>query len=114
MQQRKECIRQTAAATKTTHLILLLILVTALVLDFLFIQTAIAQEVFLQTGFEKESLGKPPEDWDIRGNQFEVTDDVVKTDKKSLGILGGADDDRVGVAIDTENPIISVEFWVLH
>ncbi len=112
MQQRKECIRQTAAATKTTHLILLLILVTALVLDFLFIQTAIAQEVFLQTGFEKESLGKPPEDWDIRGNQFEVTDDVVKTDKKSLGILGGADDDRVGVAIDTENPIISVEFWV--
>ena len=112
MRERKDCIKPTSASTETTHLILPLIFVTALVLCFLFIQTAIAQEVFLQTGFEKESLGKPPEDWDIRGNQLEVTDDVFKTDKKSLGILGGANDDRVGVPIETENPIISVEFWV--
>ncbi len=85
---------------------------TVLVLCFLLGQIAIAQEVFVQTGFEKETVGKPPKDWEVRGNGFEVTDDEVKTDKKALAIRQGADDDRVGVAIDTENPIISVEFWV--
>lgn len=112
MRQRKDCIKPLSATTETTHPILLLISVTALVMGFLFIQTAFAQEIFVQNGFEKESLGKPPKDWEVRGNGFEVTDDEVKTDKRSLGILQGADDDRVGVAIDTENPIISIEFWV--
>ena len=44
---------------------------------------------------------------------MQVTDATVKTDSKALGILGGANDDRIGVAIDTENPVISVEFWVM-
>lgn len=41
-----------------------------------------------------------------------MTGDTVKTDKKSLAILGGADGDGLGAPIETENPIISVEFWV--
>lgn len=71
-----------------------------------------AQTILVQTGFEEFTLGEPPTDWEVRGNQMQVTDDTVKTGDKALGILGGANDDRVGVAIETENPIISVEFWV--
>ena len=112
MRQRKECISSIPEITKTTHPILLLVFVAVLVQCFLFIQAVKAQEVFVQTGFEKDSLGKPPKDWEVIGNGFKVTDDEVKTDKRSLGILQGANDDRVGVAINTENPIISIEFWV--
>ena len=73
---------------------------------------ATAQEVYVQTGFEEFTLGKPPQDWEITAGQFEVTGDTVKTDKKSLAILGGADGDGLGPPIETENPIISVEFWL--
>jgi hypothetical protein len=88
------------------------IFVAALVLSLILVQTATAQKVFVQTGFEEFALGNPPKDWEVIGDQFEVTNDTVKTDKKSLGILGGVNDDRVSVPIETENPIISVEFWV--
>lgn len=111
--KQKQCrIKSVAVAQDIDHLMLCIVLVAALVFSFYIVHTAIAQEVFVRNGFEKESLGKPPKDWEVRGNGFEVTDDEVKTDKRSLGILQGANDDRVGVAIDTENPIISVEFWV--
>ena len=110
---KKQCrINSVSITAETTHAILYLILVTVLALCPIFIQSTLAQKVFVQTGFEKETKGKTPKDWEVRGNQFKVTDDVVKTDKKSLGILGGANDDRVGVAIETEDPIITVEFWV--
>lgn len=110
---KKQCrINSVSITAETTHSILYFILVTVLVLCPIFIQPTLAQEVFVQNGFEKEALGKPPENWEVRGERMEVTDDVVKTDKRSLGILGGADDDRTGVAIETENPIITVEFWV--
>ena len=81
-------------------------------MSLILVQTATAQKVFVQTGFEEFALGNPPKDWEVIGDQFEVTNDTVKTDKKSLGILGGVNDDRVSVPIETENPIISVEFWV--
>ncbi len=71
-----------------------------------------AQTILVQTGFEEFTLGEPPTDWELKGNQMLVTEDTVKTGDKALGILGGANDDRVGVAIETENPVISVEFWV--
>lgn len=87
-------------------------LVGVLVLSLFMSQTAIAQEILVQTGFEEFALGKPPKDWEVEGNGFEVTDDSVKTDKKALAILGGANDDRIGVAIETDSPIISAEFWV--
>ncbi|MCY4400990.1 MAG: hypothetical protein OXD54_00260 [Candidatus Poribacteria bacterium] len=103
---------QVTLTAGATHLITCFIFLGVLVLSAIFVHTTTAQKVFVQTGFEKDSIGKPPPDWEIRGERMEVTDDVVKTDKKSLGILGGADDDRTGVAIDTENPIISVEFWI--
>lgn len=110
---KKQCrINSVSITAETTHLVLRVMLVAALAFSAILAQTAIAQEVFVQTGFEKETKGKTPKDWEVRGNQFKVTDDVVKTDKKSLGILGGADDDRTGVAIETDNPIITVEFWV--
>lgn len=110
---KKQCgINSVSITAETTHSILYFVLVTVLVLCPIFIQPTLAQEVFVQNGFEKESLRKPPENWEVRGERMEVTDDVVKTDKRSLGILGGADDDTVGVAIETDNPIITVEFWV--
>ena len=94
-----------------THLIMPFMLVFVLTFTLFLGQTAIAQKVLVHTGFEEFTLGEPPTDWEVKGNQMQVTDDTVKTGDKSLGILGGANDDRVGVAIETENPIISVEFW---
>ena len=88
-----------------------IIFITSLIFCFYF-SPVFAQETFLQTGFEKDSLGKPPNDWEIVGKGFEITKDPVKTDKKALAILLGANDDRIGFPIETENPIITVEFWV--
>ena len=82
------------------------------VLSLTLIKTAVAQEVYAQTGFEEFAVGKLPDDWEMVGGQFEVTKDTVKTDKRALAILGGADGEGLGVPIETENPIISVEFWV--
>ncbi|MYG00541.1 hypothetical protein F4212_15610 [Candidatus Poribacteria bacterium] len=96
----------------THHLIIPIFLVFVFVSCLLSVQTVLAQEILVQTGFEEFTVGEPPTDWEVRGNQMQVTEDTVKTDDKSLGILGGANDDRVGVAIKTENPVISVEFWV--
>lgn len=97
---------------KVTHLIMPFMLVVAFTATLFFAQTAIAQEVLVQTGFEEFTIGEPPTDWDVAGNQLQITGDTVKNGAKSLGILGGANDDRVGVAIETDNPVISVEFWV--
>ena len=111
--KQKQCrIKSEPVIVKTTYPILYIVLVAVLLLSPIVEQTVIAREVFVQNGFEKESLGKPPKDWDVRGKGFEVTDDEVKTDKRALAILQGANDDRVGVAIETENPIITAEFWV--
>ena len=71
-----------------------------------------AQKVFVQTGFEEFPTGNPPKDWEAIGGDFEVSNDTVKTDKKALAILNGADGDGLGVPIETEDPIISVEFYV--
>ena len=112
MDQNQCRIKLKSVTMGTTHLVMRILLVAALVSSLFIVQTAIAKKVFVQTGFEEFALGNPPKDWEVIGGQFEVTNDTVKTDKKSLGILGGANDDRVSVPIETENPIISVEFWV--
>ena len=88
----------------------LLALVVAL--TFVFVGGSNAQKVFAQTGFEEFPTGNPPEDWEAIGGDFEVSGDTVKTDKKALAILGGGDGDGLGIPIETENPIISVEFYV--
>ena len=105
-------LKPESTGTITNHLITPILLVVCFVSSFFMGQTAIAQKILVQTGFEEFTLGAPPTDWVVGSEMFQVTDDTVKTDNKSLGILGGADNDYVGIAIETENPIISVEFWV--
>ena len=95
--------------TTFTKCFLLVITVT---LNFLLGQITIAQEVYVQTGFEEFAVGDPPKDWEVTGGGFEIAKDPVKTDKKALAILGGANGDGLGVPIETDNPIISVEFWI--
>ncbi len=82
------------------------------VLTFVLVASTNAQEIYAQTGFEEFPTGNPPKDWEVIGGEFEVSGDTVKTDKKALAILGGGDGDGLGVPIETENPIISVEFYV--
>ena len=115
MHQNRFCLTLESAADGTTNRFRHILLSVVLLLTLFGrsnLPIATAQEVFIQTGFEKFALGQPPKEWDVRGGGFEVTDDIVKTDKKSLAILGGANDDRAGVAIKTQNSIITVEFWV--
>ena len=88
------------------------LLTVVIALNLTVVKTAISQEVYAQTGFEEFAVGNPPKDWEVIGGDFEVSGDTVKTDKKALAILGGGDGDGLGVPIETENPIISVEFWV--
>ena len=88
------------------------LLTVLIVLNLTIVKTTISQEVFVQTGFEEFAVGNPPRDWEVIGFGFEVSGDTVKTDKKALAILGRRDIDGLGVPIETENPIISVEFWV--
>jgi hypothetical protein len=82
------------------------------VLVFVLMRSTDAQEIYAQTGFEEFPTGNPPKDWAVIGSGFEVSGDTVKTHKKALAIVGRRDIDGLGVPIETENPIISVEFWV--
>ena len=91
----------------------LIFLLSTVICSLIFTQQVVAQDILLQTGFEEFTVGAAPTDWEVRGEQINVTDETVKTGNKALGIFGGANDDRCGVAIETENPVISVEFWML-
>ncbi len=84
--------------------------VILVVFSLFLVYTTTAQKVLVETGFEEFDLGAAPTDWAVKGSQIVVSDDTVKNGGKSLSILG-SNDDNVGVAIETENPIISVEFW---
>ncbi|MDE0401251.1 MAG: hypothetical protein OXL96_25930 [Candidatus Poribacteria bacterium] len=95
-----------------TCLVVHFMLYLTVILSITLAKTAVAQEVFAQTGFEEFAVGNLPKDWEVIGGDFEVSGDTVKTDKKALAILGGGDGDGLGVPIETENPIISVEFYV--
>ena len=67
------------------------------ILSITLAKTAVAQEVFAQTGFEEFAVGNLPKDWEVIGGDFEVSGDTVKTDKKALAILnGGGDGDGLG------------------
>ena len=88
------------------------LLTVAVVMSFVIVETLTAQEVFVQTGFEEFAVGDPPDDWEAIGGDFEVTKDTVKTDKQALAILGGGDGDGLGIPIETDNPLISAEFWI--
>jgi len=88
---------------RTSIAVVLVLSFMCFLLNFYLLQDAVSQKLFIHTGFEKESVGKPPKDWEVRGEGFEVTTDTVKTDKKALAILLGPNDDRVGVPIETDN-----------
>ena len=102
--------RKTLNAVKSKFVCHLML--AAAVLSLALAQNAATQEIFIQTGFEEFTLGEPPQDWAVRGSEIEVADIAAKTGAKSLTVLGGADGDAVGFPIETENPIISVEFWL--
>ena len=72
----------------------------------------LAAKILVQTSFKEFPTGKAPKGWEVKGKAAEVTTDKVKTDKKSLAVLGGADGDGTGVAIETQESITSVEFWI--
>ena len=95
-----------------TKIVLGLTLILSFFLSFSLVFNARAQKILMETGFEEFTLNKPPKDWEATGGGFEVTDDMVKTDAKSLGVLGGAGNQYLGLPVETEEPIISVEFWV--
>lgn len=95
-----------------TCLVVHFMLYLTVILSITLIKTAVAQEVYTQTGFEEFAVGNLPEDWEVIGGDFEVSGDTVKTGKKALAILNGADGDGLGIPIETEDPIISVEFYV--
>ncbi len=88
------------------------LLMLVVVLNFVIVSATVAQEVYIQTGFEEFAVGVPPKDWQTTGGDFEVTKDTVKTDEQALAILGGADGDGLGLPVETDNPILSVEFWI--
>ena len=98
--------------TKQTTFFKYILLTLTVFFNLVIVEIVISQEVFVQTGFEEFATGNPPKDWEVIGGDFEVSDDTVKTDKKALAILGGGDGDGLGVPIETEDPLISVEFWV--
>ena len=97
---------------KRTAFVKYILLVIAIALSFVIVQITTAQEVYVQTGFEEFAAADLPKDWEVTGGGFEVAKDTVKTDKKALAILDGANGDGLGVPIETDNPIISVEFWI--
>ncbi|MCG9127598.1 hypothetical protein JT359_08375 [Candidatus Poribacteria bacterium] len=113
MKHKFDQIRSLSLNRKTTVFSTLILSFSMVICCFVVTQSVVAQDILLQTGFEDFTVGAPPTDWSVRGEQINVTGDTVKTGNKALGILGGANDDRCGVAIETENPIISVEFWVM-
>ncbi len=114
MYKNQSRIRNGSTTTRPTYLVVRSILFIIFAMSLFIISIASAQEVYLQTGFEKDTVGKPPTDWEVQADSemMEVSTEQVKTDNKSLGILGGAHDETIGVPIETDNPIISVEFWV--
>ncbi len=103
------CIRVESVANKS---FMRFMSISLLILYLMSGQVAIAAEILIQTGFEEFSDGKPPKDWEVKGEGFEVTKNTAKTDRQSLAILNGVNDDYVGVFIETDNSVLSVEFWV--
>lgn len=105
-------IRNETSTARELYLVVGTMLIAFFILSLYATPMVIAREVFLQTGFERDTVGKPPTDWEVQAEMMEVSTEQVKTDNKSLAILGGANDDTIGVMIETDNPVISVEFWV--
>jgi len=90
--------------------------VTTVVFYVLIGSNAFGGEILLLTGFEADSVGKPPEKpkdvWQASGGGFEVSNSRVKEGKNSLAILGGAGDQALAAMIETESQVVTAEFWL--
>lgn len=77
------------------------------VLSLLFVIEAPAQKILIQTGFEDYTAVN-------KEDAFQASTDPVKTGKKSLGIFFEAQNQLhiSGHELDTDEPVVSVEFWV--
>lgn len=99
--------------TKTTKRLLAL---TTVAFYVLIVSSAFSGEILLQTGFEGDGVGKPPEEpkgtWQASGGGFEVTNSQVKEEKNSLAILGGAGNQALAAMIETQSQVITAEFWL--
>ena len=77
------------------------------VLSLACVRSLPAQKILLETGYEDVDVGN-------REDVFRASTKTVKTGKKSLTIFNGKRDEfhLSVVKLETDNPIISVEFWV--
>ena len=84
-----------------------LIVVVVVVLSMICGQSTPAQKILWETGFENYPLK-------IRKDTFNTATDTVKTGKKSLAIFSENQDEVCvfGKKLNTDKPVISVEFWV--
>ena len=83
------------------------ILTLLVALSFTCVETAPAQKILKQTGFENHAVGK-------KEDAFQASIDTVKTGKKSLAIFF-KEQGRLRMLpykLETDEPIVSVEFWV--
>jgi len=75
-----------------------------------------SSDILLQTNFEKDNVGKIPQEpkdkWNSSGTGFEIVGDKVKSGKKSLGMLGGGGDQSLGAIFETKSQLITTEFWL--
>ena len=84
-----------------------LILVVTVVFSLTYVESTPAQKILKQTGFEDQAVGK-------KEDAFQASIDTVKTGKKSLTIFfdGQGRLLMLPYKLETEKPIVSVEFWV--
>ena len=95
------------ASEKKQRIASCLTVVVVVVLNMICVQSTPAQKILWETGFENYPLK-------IRKDTFNTATDTVKTGKKSLAIFSENQDEVCvfGKKLNTDKPVISVEFWV--
>ena len=89
------------------HSVPRIMLLAIVVLSLVCVRSLPAQKILLETGYEDFDVGN-------REDVFRASTKTVKTGKKSLTIFNGKREEfhLSAVKLETDNPIISVEFWV--
>ena len=85
------------------------ILILAVVLSFIYAEGAPAQKILRQIGFEDYDVGN-------KDDVFQASTDTVKVGKKSLTIFSDKKNELhlSSQPLETDNSIVSVEFWGLY
>lgn len=94
-------------SVRKQHFTQLLMFVAVVVLSFICVKTTPAQKILIETGFEDYAVGN-------KADAFQASTDTVKTGKKSLTIFFEQQNQLhiSGYKLETDEPIVSVEFWV--